>query len=82
VRSIGEVLGKGVEFERGLEVGEAAKERPVEARSRGPSGEADLDLRLIGRKAAVGWRLPQRLGSSYRGLEDAKKFPLQNKKDK
>ncbi len=59
-----------------------AKERPVEARSRGPSGEADdLDLRLTGRKAAVGWRLPQRPGSSYRGLVDAKKFPLENKKE-
>ncbi len=68
-------MGKGVEFERGLEVGEEAKERPVEAG--GPSGEADLDLtRLTGRKAAVGWRLPHRLGSSYRGLVDAKKFPL------
>jgi hypothetical protein len=72
VRSIGEALGRGVEFERGV-----AKERPVEARLRGPSGEADLDLtRLTGRKAVVGWRLPQRPGSSYRGLVDAKKFPL------
>ncbi len=71
-------MGKGVEFERGVE---AAKGRPVEARSRGASGEADLDLtRLTGRKAAVGWRLPQRPGSSYRGLEDAKKFPLKKKK--
>ncbi len=70
-------MGKGVEFEREVEVGEVAKERPVEARSRGPSGEADLDLtRLTGRKAVVGWRLPQRPGSSYRGLVDAKKFPL------
>ena len=70
-------MGRGVEFERGLEVGEATKERPVEARSRGPSGEADLDLtRLTGRKVVVGWRLSQRPGSSYRGLEAAKKFPL------
>ncbi len=70
---MGEVLGKRVEFERGAE----AKGRSVEARSRGASGEADLDLtRLTGRKAVVGWRLPQRPGSSYRGLEDAKKFPL------
>ncbi len=72
MRSIGEALGKGVEFERG----EVAKERPVEARSRGPSGEADLDFRLTGRKAVLGRRLPQGLGSSYRGLVDAKKFPL------
>ncbi len=59
-------MGKGVEFKRGMEVGEVPKERPVaQARSRGPSGEADLDLtRLTGRKAVVGWRLPQRLGSS------------------
>ena len=47
------------------------------SRKGGRSGEDDLDLRL-GTKAAV-WR-PQRPllpASSYKGLEAAKKFPLE-----